>query len=368
MQTLNQNELFYRIALQFTPKIGHKIARKLVQHFGTAQAVFEQANLRTLCQFAGITPLVAQHLLSPAPLRRAEEEWKFIEQYGIEVLSSNSANYPKRLLHCSDAPFLLYYKGSSPLNLPRVIAMVGTRKPSQHGRLYCEQLIQDLLPYQPLLISGLAYGIDITCHRQALSLGMPNVGVVAHGLDRIYPKRHHKTAQQMLQCGGLLTEFPTQTKPIAQFFPMRNRIIAGMVDAVIVVETADRGGSMITAYLANEYHKEVFAVPGRIHDPVAKGCNYLIKTHRAVLLESAADIAYVLGWEKPNTSQQGNLFTSLSPQEQLLVDQLLGKDSLSIEQLLQQIPWSHTHLAAILLDLELKGLLKALPGSHYKLI
>lgn len=362
-----EQELIAKIALQLVPRIGNKMAQDLVTHYGSAQALFTQATVKELCQFARLGSATAKLMVDKATWARAEEEWAFTQQYKIQVLSQTEQGYPKRLQQCADAPFLLYYRGSVPLNASKVVAIVGTRKPSGRGRDFCEQLVQDLRGYDPLIVSGLAYGIDITAHRKSLELQLPNVGVVAHGLDRIYPSQHQATAQKMVQCGGILTEFRTQTEPHAKHFPMRNRIIAGMADAVVVVETANRGGSMITAYMANEYNKEVFAVPGRLQDPLTKGCNHLIKTHRAALIESAADMAYILGWQAPTSTPQKKLFPALSKDEQQLVNSLVGQ-SRHLEELNRQQHWSSSQLAVLLLELEFKGVVRALPGKRFELV
>lgn len=366
-QDVVTDELIYKIALSLIPKIGNKTAFELLRHFGSAKSVFKEAKEAELLQIPKIGKATATQILNKDTLKRAEAEWAFTQQYQIQVLSQEATSYPKRLRNCPDAPFLLYYKGTADLNASKVVAIVGTRKPSHQGKLFCERLIQDLQGYSPLIVSGLAYGIDITTHKKCLSLEMPNIGVVAHGLDRIYPKLHKSTAQKMTNCGGILTEFRTGTEPFPQHFPMRNRIIAGMADAVVVVETANRGGSMITAYIANEYNKDVFAVPGRLDDPLSKGCNHLIKTHRASLLESAEDLAYILRWEKKSKGQQKQLFTSLSKEEQQIVELMLGKE-VHLERIIQQTKISTSRMAALLLDLELKGVIRALPGKNFRLV
>ncbi|WMX12945.1 DNA-processing protein DprA [Aureispira sp. CCB-E] len=366
-QEVVADEFIYRIALNLIPRIGNKTAFELLDCFGSAQAVFEQTSISDLQQIQKLGKTAAQKILNKSTLQQAEEEWAFVQKYSIRVLAQESLGYPKRLKNCPDAPFLLYYKGNANLNAAKVVAIVGTRKPSTKGRVFCERLVEDLSIYHPLIVSGLAYGIDVTAHKKCLDLELPNVGVVAHGLDQIYPKMHKTVAQKMTSCGGILTEFRKGTKPLPQHFPMRNRIIAGMADAVVVVETANRGGSMITAYIANEYNKDVFAVPGRLEDPLSKGCNHLIKTHRASLLESAKDLAYILRWEKKNIGQQKQLFNELSKEERLIVDLMLGKE-IHLETMIQQTKISTSKMAALLLDLELRGIIRALPGKNFRLI
>lgn len=362
-----EEELIAKIALQIVPRVGNKIAHELVNHYGSAKDLFEQATIKELCQLTFIGRSIAQTIVNKATWERAEEEWDFAQKYHVQVLSQTEQNYPKRLQQCPDAPFLLYYKGNASLNGSKVVAVVGTRKPTARGRQFCEQLVEELHGYNPLIVSGLAYGIDITTHNKSVAMQLPNIGVVAHGLDRIYPTKHLATAQKMVQCGGILTEFRTQTEPLSKHFPMRNRIIAGMADAVVVVETANKGGSMITAYLANEYNREVFAVPGRLNDPLSKGSNHLIKTHRACLIESAADMAYLLGWQEPAKTFQAKLFPTLSNNEQALVNHLVGQ-TLHLEEINRQMQLSSSQLAALLLELEFKGILRALPGKRFELI
>ncbi|BDS12184.1 DNA-processing protein DprA [Aureispira anguillae] len=361
-----QEELIYKIALHLVPNIGNKTALELLSYYGSAKAVFYKATSAELCQFQKIGLATAQQIITKKTLQRAEEEWEFAQKYKIRVLSQEMLDYPKRLKNCHDAPFLLYYKGNANLNAAKIVAIVGTRKPTKQGRLFCERLIQDLAGYNPLIVSGLAYGVDVTAHKKCLELQLPNIGVVAHGLDRIYPQLHKPIAQRMVDCGGILTEFKTQTEPLPQHFPMRNRIIAGMADAIVVIETANRGGSMITACIANEYNKDVFAVPGNVDAPLSKGCNHLIKTHRASLLESAEDIAYILRWEKQQAGRQKQLFAQLSAEERLIVDLMVGQE-VHLEQLIQQTKISTSRIAALLLELELKGMVRALPGSHFRL-
>ncbi|MCP4438878.1 MAG: DNA-protecting protein DprA [Aureispira sp.] len=363
-----QKELLYRIGLSFIPKLGNQTIKKLIDHFGSAQYIYEQANNQELVT-AKIRKDWIKAISSRSTIDRATQEIEFINQYNIQALTYESPNYPQRLKNCYDAPFLLYYKGNTNLNASRIVSIVGTRKPTSRGIMFCEQLIDNLKTYDILIASGLAYGIDITAHKRCISNGMDTVGVVAHGLDQIYPAKHRKTAQQMVNQGGILSEFTSEMAPLQSNFPMRNRIIAGMSDAVVVIETAKKGGSMITAYMANEYNKDVFAVPGRTEDPYSKGCNHLIKTHRAALLESAEDIAYIMGWQKKkDAGLQKKMFVQLSKTEQTIVNLLVGQDPVHMEDLIQQTQISTSKIATILLELELKSIVKALPGNYFRLI
>ncbi len=364
----SKEELIYRIALKFIPKIGNIQALELVQYFGSAKAVFAQKTLEELRACSATTDSTATAILDQNTLARAEEEWAFCQKYGIGILAQDSLDYPKRLKNCYDAPFLLFFKGKANLNSPKIVAIVGTRKPTEEGRMFCEQLVKDLGLFNVMIISGLAYGIDITAHKQCISSSMANIAVVAHGLSTIYPQKHKKTAQKIVENGGILTEFMSGAKPLGKHFPMRNRIIAGMADVVVVVETAEKGGSMITAQLANGYNKDVFAVPGRVNDPYSKGCNHLIKSHRASLLESAADIAYIMRWEQQKAGVQKKLFVDLSSEERSIVDLLVGEGETHLDTIITQTQISTSRIAAALLELEFKGMIRALPGKNFRLV
>jgi DNA processing protein len=363
-----QEEKIYKIALGLIPKIGNKTALDLVEHYGSAKAVFEKGKEKDLCQFQKINSETASVILQKTTLTRAEEELVFTEKNSIQILSQDMMEYPKRMKNCFDAPFLLYYKGNANLNASKIVSIVGTRKPTASGRIFCERLVQELKAYNVLIVSGLAYGIDVTAHIKSCDIGLENIGVVAHGLDKMYPYRHRQIADRMLDCGGILSEFPSTTEAKPQHFPMRNRIIAGLSDAVVVVETAIRGGSMITAKMANDYSKDVFAVPGRLDDALSKGCNHLIKTHKASLIENAADIAYHLRWKKQKAGSQKQLFTQLTEQEKQVVDFLVGEDGVHLDELIHGTKISTSRIASLLLELELKGMVRALPGNSFRLL
>jgi DNA processing protein len=252
----------------------------------------------------------------------------------------------------------------------RTLAIVGTRRPSPEGIRQTEELVEQLAPYGPLIISGLAYGVDATAHRTALAVGLPTVGVLGHGLGSVYPARHRQLAFDLCATGGLLTEFTSHTGPDREHFPMRNRIVAGMSDAVVVVESARRGGSIITAQFANDFNRDVFAFPGRRRDPLTEGCNWLIKSHRAALLESAADLAYVMQWEQTDRSLaiQASLFEELNERETAVIEALKKYRELPVDELAFRAVLPHEELPAVLLELECKGLIRALPGNRYLLM
>ena len=362
-------KLLYKIALTKIPKVGAKTARELVSYCGGVENVFH-ASKKDLLNIPGVGSQIAKCVLQQNVLAIAERELQFIEKHAIQPLFFLDKDYPARLKHYSDSPVMLYYKGNADLNHGRVIAIVGTRKPTARGVANCEQLIEDLRPYQPLIISGLAYGVDITAHRKSLEMGIETIGVMGHGLNQIYPPSHRRTASQMTENGGLLTEYTHDVGVDPRHFPMRNRIIAGLCDALVVVETKNSGGSMISAKIANNYNKDVFAFPGRISDKSAEGCNKLIKSHKAALMESAADIAYVMRWEKSDSQRaiQKQLFVELSEREQKVVSLLRTSDSVSIDKIVYEQQLSTSEAAAVLLELELKGLVKPQPGNRFVLI
>jgi DNA processing protein len=279
-------------------------------------------------------------------------------------------DYPQRLKHHNDCPLVLYHKGNASLNSERIIAIVGTRKPTQHGIAICEELIAGFLPYNVLVISGLAYGIDITAHRKCLELDIPTLGVMGNGLGRIYPHIHRQVAEKMVEKGGILSEYTHAVGPDREHFPARNRIIVGMCDGLIVVETAEQGGSMISAYKALSYHKDVFAVPGRPKDLFSSGCNLLIKTNQAMLIEKASEVAEAMNWDmsdKPKAIQK-SLFLELSDEEQALVNLLKDREPVHIDLLTYEAKLTPSTMAAFLLDLEFKGVVKTLPGKRYMLL
>ena len=277
------NDLLYQIALTLVPNIGDVHAKILATHFGDASSIFN-AKKKELESIEGIGTVRASAIKSFNNFASCEKEMEFIEQYKITPLFITDKDYPKRLLNCYDSPALLFYKGNTDLNISKIISVVGTRNNNDYGKAACEKLIDDLSNENILIVSGLAFGIDTIAHKTAVKNNLPTIGVLAHGLDRIYPPQNKTLAKQMVENGGLLTEFLSNTIPDKQNFPKRNRIVAGMCDAVIVIESSKKGGSLITAELGNSYNKDVFAIPGRIYDSKSEGCNYLIKNNKASLI------------------------------------------------------------------------------------
>ena len=362
------NDSLYKIALTKIPKVGPVTAKNLVSYCGGIRNVFE-ARKKELLTVPGVGEGIAQHILEKDYFEEAEAEMAFIEEQDIQLLSFLDDAYPNRLKPLDDAPLLLYYKGNADLNHPRIVSIIGTRRPSVLGVATCEKLVEDLADYGVLIVSGLAYGIDVTAHKKSVEKDIANIGVLGHGLKQIYPPQHRSIAQQMVENGGLLTEFTSNTRVEREHFPMRNRIVAGMCDAVIVVETAKKGGSMITAMIANEYNKDVFAFPGRVNDLSRQGCNYLIKTHKAALIESAKDIGYIMRWEEQqNKGIQRQLFVELNDQEQMIVNLLKETNEIGIDKLSYETKISNSRLAPILLNLEFQGIVKTMPGKRYLLV
>jgi DNA processing protein len=360
--------LIHKIALTLIKSVGHIHAKKLLDHFGTAEAVFK-ASKEQLIEINGIGEVIANLILQSDALSEAEREIAFLKKHRIKVLFYSDDDYPQRLKNCHDAPILLYYKGNADLNHPRIISVVGTRKATAYGRQLCQQLAETLAPYNVIIVSGLAYGIDVASHKESLVHNIPTVGVMAHGLDRIYPALHKQLARKMVLNGGLLTEFLPNTNPEKENFPKRNRIIAGLSDATIVVEATGKGGALITADIANSYNRDVYAFPGRTTDPFSEGCNFLIKTNRAALINHAKDLVYYLGWDDLLPEKEGiqvQLPIKLSKDEQKVI--LLLKDaSLRIDELAICLNVNQSKLAMVLLNLEMHGILISLPGKVYKL-
>lgn len=360
----------HKIALNFIKLVGPTTAKTLLAYCGSAENVFS-ASKGHLGQIPGIGKKTVEAILSSTAIERAAEELKFIEKHGIETMFFSDSNYPHRLKNCADGPLLLYFKGKADLNHPRIISIVGTRNATEYGKNLCRQLAAQLASYNVLVVSGLAYGIDVAAHKECVQNEIPTVGVLGHGLDRLYPQLHKSVAQQMVLNGGLLTEFPTLTTPDKQNFPQRNRIIAGIADATIVVEASIKGGALITAHIANSYNRDVFAYPGRTTDVFSEGCNFLIKTNRAALINDISDLIYYLGWDtevvKKKQETQTALQLNLTVNEQKVVTQLQS-GQLSIDELAIQINLQQSKLAIVMLTLEMQGIIVSLPGKVYKLI
>jgi len=348
------------------PKLGDRRVHAMVAHFGSAEAAYQAApdDLRAIDNI----PEALRASYDPTPyMDGAVAELAWCVEHDVRVISFFDDDYPYRLKTIPDPPLLLFVRGKAILDERKMVAIVGTRTPTEAGRLWLEQFISDLRPYNPVIISGLAYGIDITAHRQCLRDDLQTIAVLGSGLGTVYPQQHHSVARDMLDRGALVSELVHTAGPDRENFPKRNRIIAGLCDVLIVVESATKGGSMISAKLAGEYHRDTFARPGRPKDTKSAGCNMLIKSHRAQLLESAKDLAYVLQWKKTESAapQQRSLFVELSDDEKSLVRHFSIHKELTIEKLAIETRLPVSRLSSILLNLEFKGMLKALPGSKY---
>lgn len=364
-------ELLYNIAITQLQGIGDVTAKKLIAYCGSSKEVFNEKKA-LLEKIPSIGNINANKIIQTKTeaLAIAEEELKFIKKNEIKPLFYLEENYPKRLLHCEDGPVLLYTKGDINFNNSKVVSIVGTRKATDYGKEFCDKIVEQLVPHNPLIISGLAYGIDLYSHKAAINNKLQTAAVMAHGLDRIYPAMHRSVAKQMLEHGGLISDYKSGTNPDRENFPKRNRIVAGLSDLTIVIESSKKGGSLITAYLANDYNRDVFALPGRLSDSQSEGCNNLIKNHKAALIQSVKDIEYVMGWEinKKVIPQQHQLFIELSPEEKIITELLAQQDKTPIDNLSLQAKMPMSKTASLLLNLEFSGVVKSLPGKLYKLV
>lgn len=363
------DDLLYQIALTLVPNVGPVQARELTEYFDDAKSIFT-ASKKELENIEGIGEIRAKSIKTFDNFSAAEKEIEFVEKYKIEPLFLKDRNYPKRLLNCYDSPTLLYYRGNADLNASKIINIIGTRNNTDYGRQTTEQLINELQSHHVLIVSGLAYGIDAIAHKAAVQNDLTTVGVLAHGLDTIYPSVHGSLAKQMLLNGGLLTEFRKETLPDKHNFPRRNRIVAGMADATIVIETAVKGGSMITAELANGYNRDVFAFPGKVTDVKSAGCNHLIKNNKAILLTGAEHLVETLGWgiKKAKTRKQKELFISLSTEEEALVNILKEKETVHIDEIFLKSGLTSSTVAAAMLSLEFQNVIVSMPGKMYRLL
>ena len=367
---MTQSELYHTLALMQVEGVGDVIAKKLIQHCGNAAEVFASKKSQ-LQKIDGIGSVVIKNLQDKSVFAKAETELQFIAQENISTTYFQEENYPERLKNCYDSPVLLFQAGNIDLQNKRIISIVGTRQITTYGMEFTKKLIEEISPLNPIIVSGFAYGVDIYAHQIAMDCSLQTIGVLAHGLNQIYPKTHKKYMAKMEQNGGFLTEFWSTSNPDKENFIKRNRIVAGISEATIVIESAERGGSLVTANLANDYNRDVFAVPGRTTDKYSQGCNNLIKTQRANLLTSAADLVYILNWELQRESQkvvQKQLFVTLTDEEQIIYDYLqkTGKEMMDIIALECDFPIYR--ISSILLNMELKGVIRPLPGKMFEVV
>ncbi|MDT0538772.1 DNA-processing protein DprA [Croceitalea sp. P059] len=367
---MSENELIALLRLQRIPNIGDVIAKKLLDRFDSAAAIFQEKK-ESLLKIDGIGSYTLKHLFDSEYLETAEQEYRFIEDNSIKCIYFLDHDYPKRLKHCIDAPILLFQSGDIDLKDKKIVSVVGTRNITSYGQAFCEKFIEDIAPLDPVIISGFAYGVDINVQRAALEKGLQTIGCLAHGLNQIYPKTHKKYRAPIEKNGGFLTEFWSSSNPERENFLKRNRIIAGISEATIVVESAEKGGSLVTADIAHSYNRDVFAVPGRSTDRYSLGCNNLIKQQKAQMLTSAADLIYLLGWEiekEKKTPVQKQLFIELDETEKSIYQylQLNGKQLLDTVALACGLPIFK--VSATLLNMEMKGIIRPLPGKLFEAI
>ena len=364
------NDLLNKIALSLIPGVGGILARNLVAYTGSVEGVFSET-LKSLTKIPGIGEINAKRIKDAEIFKKAEKELEFIQKNEIKALFYTDSVFPRRLKSCVDAPIILYTRGNLSLDEQRVISIVGTRNATDYGKQVCDDLIKQFAErnYKILVVSGLAYGIDIQAHKSALKYGVATAGVVGHGLDRLYPSLHKETARKMQENGGLVSDFPSETKIDPPNFIRRNRIIAGLADATIVVESAEKGGALVTADIASSYNRDVFAFPGRAGDNWSKGCNQLIRNNGADLIEGIDDLEFFMGWEKQSKEKvkQPELFIELTDSEEKIVSLLREQGVLFIDQISSSVELPVSRVSALLLNLEFKNMILALPGKMYRL-
>lgn len=371
---MNDEQLKYKIGLTLLNGIGPVLAKNLIAYLGSVENIFKEKK-QNLSKVPGIGEVLASQIVSQDILKKSEQEIEFILKNKIQPLFFTDKSYPFRLKECVDSPIMLYYKGNKNLNDTKFLSVVGTRNITDYGKEICRKIIEDLSNKLPntTIISGLAYGVDILAHKSAIEFQLSTIGVLGHGLDRIYPAIHRTTAVKMLENGGLLTEYISGTNPDRQNFVKRNRIVAGMCDAVLVIESGIKGGALITAELANDYNRDVFAVPGRFGDGYSAGCNKLIKENKAALVEEADDLLRFMNWEvsvHPKRNEiQVSLLANLSDEEMVIINELRKcQNGINVNELIVKLNKPYSKLSSRLLDMEFKGLVKCLPGGIYKII
>jgi len=363
---MEKKELLAVLRLQATKNIGSVIAKKLINHFDTISDIFI-APKSELLKIDGVGQFILKHLLDEKNNSLAQKEFDFIERNNIDYCFFKNEDYPQKLKHCIDGPILLFKDGNINLKEQRIISIVGTRNITSYGREFCNNLISDLAAYNPVIVSGFAYGVDICAHKAALKHNLQTLGVFAHGINTVYPKTHKKHMAPILENGGFLTEFWHTETPLRENFLKRNRIVAGISEATVVIESGEKGGSLVTSDIANSYNRDVFAVPGKTSDVYSKGCNNLIKNNQAHLLTSAEDIIKMLNWdvEKKQKPQQTSLFIDLNEQEQKIYDYLMQNGKQMIDVIAYDCKIPSYQLSSNLMQMELKGIVKPSPGKMF---
>jgi len=367
---MNSSELLYTLALQKATKIGDITAKKLIQHCGSPEAIFKEKE-SVLQSINGIGIFISNSIKNSTLLTAAEKELNYLQKNNINHWYFQEEDYPERLKNCIDGPILLFHSGNINLKKQKIISIVGTRNITNYGKHLCEKLVDELSILSPVIVSGFAYGTDITAHKAAIKNNLQTIACLAHGLNQIYPKAHKKYMHQVEENGGFVTEFWSTSNPDRENFVKRNRVIAGLSEATLVIESAEKGGSLITADIANSYNREIFALPGRPEDKLSVGCNNLIKLQRAQLVTSAADIIYMLNWQTKNTKKkviQPQLFIQLNETEEKIVTFLKGKDKVDLDTIAVSCQLPIYSISSALLNLELKGLIRPHPGKSFELI
>lgn len=365
-------ENLYILALSKIKNVGSVTAKNLIAYCGSAEDVF-QSKKQQLLKIPGIGELIAQDIINTRDeaLRWAEEEFQRVEKYNISLCFYTDTHYPTRLKHLNDSPLVLYYQGNIEWNAERSIAIVGTRKPTAYGRDLVVKFVKDIQSTNAVIVSGLAHGIDTIAHQEALNNGLKTIAVLGNGLPEIYPPSNTLLAKQIMDSGTLISEYPIHTQPDAPNFPKRNRIVAGLADAVIVVESKTDGGSIITASIANSYNKDVFAFPGRTNDLYSSGCNALIKLNKAQMIENAEDFLYFMNWDLQNknnaNSVQTKLPLNLTPQQEIIINLLREKNKLHIDDISYYAQLTNSEVSMLLLEMEMNNWIRALPGRMYEL-
>ncbi len=366
--SMADTDLAWLMALKAVPGIGDQLARNLLESCGGAQEVFKLPKGK-LQRIPGIGPRTAESIHAGPDLDRAYLQLERAKSSNTRVISFLSPAYPRRLASIPDAPAILYIKGNANLGASRILGIVGTRRATSYGKHVTESILQQLVPFECTVLSGLAYGIDISAHRNALLLGLPTIAVMGSGTDIIYPSAHQSVASQMLSNGGLISELPIGTLPESHYFPARNRIIAGLCDAILVVEAARTGGALITARLADSYHRDVFAIPGNVDSPYSEGCNHLIRNHLATVVTTGQELAESMNWKPGHevTEQKAsNKPEVIHPAQQKVIDALSNRQPVHIEQLRFVTGLSSGELAAALLNLECHSFVECLPGKMFR--
>ncbi|SKB72936.1 DNA-processing protein DprA [Dyadobacter psychrophilus] len=374
MLELTEIEKICTLALIHTPGIGAVTIRQLISYCGGAEKVF-QADFKKLINIPGIGEKVVRAILCKESLGFAEKEFTSCKNSATHLHFFTDPTYPARLKPLYDSPIVLYSRGDFDFNMTRTVGIVGTRQVSDYGKSVTETIVKELEPYNALVVSGLAFGVDITAHRACLKYNMPTIGVMASGLDVIYPSSHKKTASEMQENGGLVTENALATKPDFMRFPARNRIIAGLSDVTIVVESARKGGSLITVEFAQNYHRDVYAVPGMLGSVHSEGCNFLIRDNKASIFTSVGDMAKAMGWEQNGSEpepvrmvQMQTSFEGFTQDEGQILALLKQKGTMQVDELAWQAGMHLNKLAALLLNLEFQGMVRSMPGKKYGLI